>query len=167
MQADDCGACALPGDRRKFLRDAGLAVAGVLVALGAPRTAAGAPLLFISGERKGGKLTYPIPAADGAQIDKDNELILTRWQNVVYAFSLACPHQNTVLRWDEADARFLCPRHHSQYRPDGSFIQGRATRGMDRMAIQRAGSNVIVDSDRVYEEDTDTAEWNSAAIKLA
>lgn len=167
MQADDCGACVLPGDRRKFLRDAGLAVAGALVALGAPRAAAAAPLSFVSAERKGGKLTYAIPAADGALIDRDNELILTRWQNVVYAFSLACPHQNTVLRWDEADSRFLCPRHHSQYRPDGSFIQGRATRGMDRMAIQRAGTHVIVDSDRVFEEDTDTAEWNAAAIKLA
>jgi Rieske Fe-S protein len=167
MKAEDCGDCAIPGDRRKFLRDAALAVTGAFVALGAPRSLAAAPLEFVSAERKGGKLTYPIPAADGALIDRDNELVLARWQNAVYAFSINCPHQNTVLRWDEADSRFLCPRHHSQYRPDGSFIQGRATRGMARMAIQRAGNSVVVDSDRVYEEDTDTAEWNAALVKLA
>jgi nitrite reductase/ring-hydroxylating ferredoxin subunit len=166
MQPDDCRSCALPGDRRKFLRDGALAVAGILAALGAPRSAAGAPLELVSARRVAGKLAYPIPAADGAQIDRDNELILTRWQNTVYAFSIACPHQNTVLRWDEADSRFLCPRHHSQYRPDGSFIQGRATRGMDRMSIQRAGANVVVDSDRIFEEDTDTEEWKAAAVKL-
>jgi Rieske Fe-S protein len=159
-------ACAVPGDRRKFLRDAALAVAGTLVALGAPKKLAAAPLEFVGSEKRAGKLTYPIPAADGAQIDAGNEVIIVRWQSSVYAFALACPHQNTTLRWDEADSRFLCPRHHSQYRPDGSFIQGRATRGMDRMAIERSGNSVIVDSDRVYEEDTDTNEWNSSVIKL-
>ncbi len=166
MKADDCGSCPLPGDRRKFLRDSALAVAGILAALGAPPSAAAAPLEFVSTERRGGKLTYPIPRVDRTQIDRDNELILTRWQNTVYAFSISCPHQSTVLRWDEADSRFLCPRHHSQYRPDGSFIQGRATRGMDRMAIQRSGLSVIVDSDRVFEEDTDNDEWKAAAVKL-
>jgi nitrite reductase/ring-hydroxylating ferredoxin subunit len=166
MQPEDCGACAVPGDRRKFLRDAALAVAGALVAVGAPRTLAAAPLEFIASKRVAGKLTYPIPAADGAQIDGDNQLILVRWQNSVYALSLSCPHQNTTLRWDEADSRFLCPRHHSQYRPDGTFIQGRATRGMDRMAIERSGTGVIVDSDRLYEQDTDTDEWNAAAVRL-
>ena len=167
MQADDCGSCAIAPDRRKFLRDAALAVSGILVALGAPRSATAAPLDFVSGLRRGGKINYPIPATDGAQIDRDNDLILARWQNNVYAFSISCPHQNTVLRWDEADKRFVCPRHHSQYRPDGSFIQGRATRGMDRMAIQRSGNTVVVDSDRVFEEDIDTAEWNAAFVKLA
>jgi Rieske Fe-S protein len=167
MHSEDCRACAVPGDRRKFLRDAALAVAGTLVALGAPRKLAAAPLEFVGGERNATKLTYPIPAADGAQIDAENEVIIVRWQNFVYAFSIACPHQNTTLRWDEADSHFICPRHHSQYRPDGTFIQGRATRGMDRMALLRSGDSVIVDTDRVYEEDTDTAEWNSAAIKLA
>ena len=39
------------------------------------------------------------------QIDKDNDAILTRWQGKVYVYSLACPHQNTALKWsDEREA---------------------------------------------------------------
>ena len=103
MQAENCGSCAIPGDRRKFLREAGLAVASVLVATRRTALSCRRSLEFVAAERKGGKLTYPIPAADGAQIDRDNELVLVRWQNVLYAFSIDCPHQSTILRWDEAD----------------------------------------------------------------
>jgi len=38
-----------------------------------------------------------VPASDGVQIDRDNQHIVVRWQNVGYAFNLACPHQNTAL----------------------------------------------------------------------
>ena len=34
-------------------------------------------------------ISYTIPAADGVQIDKDNEVILVRWQNAMYAFNLS------------------------------------------------------------------------------
>jgi len=100
------------------------------------------------------------------QIDKENQVILVRWQNAAYAFNLSCPHQNTALRWDDADHRFQCPKHHSKYRPDGVFIEGRATRGMDRLAIQRQGSELVVDLDKMFKEDEDGAAWTAAVIPL-
>ena len=64
-----------------------------------------------------------MPAADGVTIDRDAQVILVRFQQKVYAFNLACPHENTALRWRERDVRFQCPRHESQYQPDGTFIR--------------------------------------------
>ena len=162
-----CRDCAVL-DRRGFLRDASLAVASVLVALGAvPSRASAAPLEFITALGGGREdKSYPIPAKDGTQIDKDNQTIVTRWQNEVYVFSLACPHQNTALRWDAGNNRFQCPKHKSKYRPDGTFIEGRATRSMDRYAVRLAGNNVVVDIDKLYQEDTDNALWQHAVVAL-
>jgi Rieske Fe-S protein len=166
---DDCAGCALSASRRSFLRDSLLAVAGALVAVGASHSSAlAAPVSMIDGRRRANQtVKYPIPAADGVQIDKDNQVILVRWQNVAYAFNLSCPHQNTALRWDDADHRFQCPKHHSKYHPDGVFIEGRATRGMDRLAIQRQGGDLVVDLDKMFKEDEDGAAWIAAVIPLS
>jgi Rieske Fe-S protein len=112
-------------------------------------------------------LSYPVPATDGADIDRGNEVILVRYRNEVFAFNLSCPHQNTALRWNETDMRFQCPKHHSQYQPDGEFITGRATRNMDRLAIRRdETNNIVVDPDTLYRSDEDAAEWKAAVVKL-
>jgi Rieske Fe-S protein len=145
----DCAGCAL--GRRAFLRDAAAAVVAVL---GAPTAAAGQ------------QRAYPIPAQDGAVIDRGNDLILMRWQGSVYAFSLACPHQNTALRWLGGDGRFQCPKHKSRYRPDGTFIEGRATRGMDRFPLRRDGDTVVVDLDHVLKQTDDLAAWGAAVVRL-
>ncbi|MBA2685890.1 MAG: Rieske (2Fe-2S) protein [Gemmatimonadaceae bacterium] len=165
---DDCSSCSLFASRRSFLRDSLLAVAGALLAVGASdNTALAATFDTIAGRRgRDQTVKYPIPASDGVQIDKDNQVILVRWQNAAYAFNLSCPHQNTALRWDDADHRFQCPKHHSKYRPDGVFIEGRATRGMDRLAIQRQGPTLIVDLDKMFKEDEDGAAWTAAVISL-
>jgi Rieske Fe-S protein len=112
------------------------------------------------------KHTYPLPDRDGAVIDKENQIILARYQQKVYAFNLSCPHQNTALRWYADDGQFQCPKHHSRYRPDGVFISGRATRSMDRLGVRRDGTNVIVDAAQFYREDKNPAEWAAAVIAL-
>ncbi|HEX6574241.1 MAG TPA: Rieske 2Fe-2S domain-containing protein [Gemmatimonadaceae bacterium] len=166
---DECGTCPIAhaSTRRDFVRDAALGVAGVLATLGISRSAAALPVSMIEAlGRMKNTISYAIPKADGVQIDKDNEVILVRWQNMVYAFNLSCPHQNTLLRWNEAAKQFQCPKHKSKYTPAGSFISGRATRGMDRFAIQRSGANVVVDVDQMYQEDDNAAEWKSAFLKV-
>ena len=81
-----------------------------------PSGAAAAPLEFITALGGGREdKSYPVPAKDGTQIDKDNQTIVTRWQNKVYVFSLACPHQNTAIRWYEKEHQFECPKHHSRF----------------------------------------------------
>jgi nitrite reductase/ring-hydroxylating ferredoxin subunit len=165
---DDCNSCPLVTTRRDFLRDAAIGVAGVVATLGIARSAAALPVSMVNALSRGkAGITYAIPATDSVQIDRENEVILTRYQNTVYAFNLSCPHQRTALRWNDQDKQFQCPKHHSKYDPKGDFISGRATRGMDRLAITRQGSNVVVDIDQMYKEDEDTPQWNSAFVKLS
>jgi Rieske Fe-S protein len=163
-----CEGCLLLTTRRAFLRRSVLAATAALISLGANPAAALAMTMDSVEGRRGGDQTvkYPVPAADGVQIDKDNQVILVRWQGLAYAFNLSCPHQNTALRWDDADHRFQCPKHHSKYRPDGVFIEGRATRGMDRLAMQRVGGDLVVDLDKMFKEDSDAAGWSAASVSL-
>jgi len=99
-------------------------------------------------------------------IDKDESVIIARVGGRAYAFSLACPHQNTAIRWESEDHRFQCPKHKSRYRPDGTFIEGRATRGLDRFALRREGDQLFVNLDALYREDTDAVPWSTAFVDL-
>jgi len=164
---DGCDACNSNG-RRDFLIDALRASAAAMAASGlAPASAHAMPLRWISALASTSKeKTYPIPAADGVQIDKENEVILSRVGKQVYAFALACPHQNTALRWEADDNRFQCPKHKSRYRPDGTFIEGRATRSMDRYPVKLAGNQIVVDIDKVLQEDMEKPAWLQAVVTL-
>ena len=161
----DCEDCPLVPERRVFLRNAA-AFALTAISLGLPIRSVSAKVLSSAvGGRK--VLSYPLPAVDGVDIDRDNEVILARDKNEVFAFNLACPHQNVALRWNDEDKRFQCPKHHSQYQPDGEFITGRATRNMDRFAIRRDAANtIIVDPDTLYRSDEDPAQWQAAVVKV-
>jgi nitrite reductase/ring-hydroxylating ferredoxin subunit len=172
-----CGSCPLVGpsderysaERRELLR----AAAGVLASLGAlalyGRDADAMPVRVLRAlAARGGAhgVRYPMPAADGVSIDKDNSVIVARAGGKVYAFSLACPHQNTALRWEAGDHEFRCPKHKSRYREDGIFIDGRATRSMDRLAIHRDNDVLVVDVDQMFKQDENPAEWASAFVPV-
>ena len=167
LPSDDCTTCPLH-DRRSFLRDGTLLLAGFLTFMG--RSPLRAQALKVTVGRalrvQGDEITYPIPAADGATIDKDNQVILVRFEGKIYAFNLSCPHQNTALRWEDEEHQFQCPKHHSKYQPDGTFISGRATRGMDRFAIRRDAGNVVVNLDDLYQQDKNPDQWTAAVITV-
>ena len=164
---DGCAGCTI-GSRRDFLVDALRASAAALAAIGmAPAEADAMPLRWISAiASRGAERSYPAPATDGVQIDKPNEVILARTGKSVYAFALACPHQNTALRWDAGGNRFQCPKHKSRYREDGAFIEGRATRNMDRLAIRRDGATLVVGLDALIQQDEQPAEWEKAFVAV-
>ena len=143
--SDDCTSCPLI-DRRSFL------AATVLLPVIAG--------LRISREEK----AYPIPASDGVQIDKDQDVIIARAQGKVFAFNLACPHQNTAIRWDGGKGRFQCPKHKSIYTPEGLFVEGRATRGLDRFAVRKDGNSIVVNLDSLFEQDKDSDRWAKAFV---
>lgn len=165
----ECDSCPII-ERRRFLRDATGAAAAIFAALGiAPSVAAAAPIEFVTalgGSRE--DKSYAVPAKDGAQIDKQNDTILMRWQGKVYVYSLACPHQNTAVHWSDKDNQFECPKHHSRYLPDGEYIKdsGRATRGLDRFAVRRDGDNIVANLDKLYQQDEDSSQWSVAFISL-
>ena len=159
----ECDLCPLI-DRRGFIRTAAFLTAGA-AGLSAASPAFALPVITASGSTAAEK-TYPIPATDGVSIDKNEDLILSRTKEKMFAFNLACPHQNTALKWEADNNRFQCPKHHSKYRPDGEFIEGRATRGMDRFAIQRQGDQLIVDVDKMFKQDEDGAAWSAAVVPL-
>jgi Rieske Fe-S protein len=171
VAGEDCASCplgeAVAVARREFLRDA---VARALVALGAlsalSNRAAALPVAFATGTGSRADKAYALPAADGVLIDKDESVIVARFENRAYAFSLACPHQNTAIRWEADNHRFQCPKHKSRYRPDGSFIEGRATRGLDRFALRRDGAQLFVNLDALYREDKNATEWKTAFVDL-
>ncbi len=165
----DCTGCPIDPDRRTFLRAAGAALGslgllGVLPAqmLAAPVRALDA-LARAAGDARDER-RYPIPAADGVSIDRENGVIVARAGGKVYAFSLACPHQNTALRWNADDQQFQCPKHKSRYRDDGAFIEGRATRSMDRLAVRRDGATLVVDVDALIQQDEHPQQWEAAYI---
>jgi nitrite reductase/ring-hydroxylating ferredoxin subunit len=168
-RSHDCDGCEIAAaGRRRFLRDAALMVAGTLAALTVgPVSAAALEPRFVralvsSNQRK----SYAIPTTDGVSIDENESVIITRWQGELFAFSLACPHQNTALRWEPEEQEFRCPKHHSIYTPEGVFIDGRASRSMDRFAITRNESTVSVDLDRLYREDDDPDLWKAAFLTV-
>ncbi|HEV8236844.1 MAG TPA: hypothetical protein VGP84_19660 [Gemmatimonadaceae bacterium] len=57
--------------------------------------------------------------------------------------------------------------HERQYQPNGVFITGRATRGMDRFSVRRDGNKVVVDVNAMHKQDEDPSGWNAAVVKLS
>jgi nitrite reductase/ring-hydroxylating ferredoxin subunit len=162
-----CTACQGPASRRAFLREAASLLAsaaslGLMPGLAEGFAVERRPALRVLG----GEAVYPLPPSDGATIDRDHAVILVRHQDRVYAFALWCPHQHTALRWQEEERRFQCPKHKSTFQPDGEFISGRATRGMDRYPIRRDGATVVVDLAVTLREDEDAERWRQAVVQL-
>lgn len=124
------------------------------------------PVVFVEGIDAAGEQKYPFPAADGVTIDRKQQVIIVRTQGHVYAFNLSCPHENTALKWLPKDGRFQCPKHESRYQPTGTFIDGRATRHMDRLGVRLDNNMLVVDTSQFYRSDKDAAAWAAANVAL-
>jgi Rieske Fe-S protein len=84
----------------------------------------------------------------------------------VYAFALACPHEGAGLRWRQADVRFQCPRHESKFQPDGTFIEGKARRHMDRLPVRKEGAEIVVDPEAPIRSDRQRDAWLAATVTV-
>lgn len=105
---------------------------------------------------------------DGTPQDtgRPDQVIVVRYRGQAYAFNLACPHENTALKWLPKDGRFQCPKHESQYQPTGVFTTGRATRNMDRLGIRLEDNMLVVDLNKFYKSDKNPEGWTSATVAL-
>jgi nitrite reductase/ring-hydroxylating ferredoxin subunit len=108
-----------------------------------------------------------MPPADSVNIDRDAQIIIVRASGHVFAFNLACPHENAAVKWVANDHRFQCTKHDSRYQADGEHISGRATRNMDRLAIRREGGELVVELDRLIRSDQDAAGWAAATVAVS
>ena len=124
------------------------------------------PVSAIAGVGTGKEKTYPIPATDGVNIDRGSSAMIVRYVNRVYAFSMACPHENAAVKWVAKDRRFYCTKHDSQYTPDGTYQTGHATRNLDRFPIRKDGTSVVVSLDRVFHSDANKDSWTSAEVDV-
>jgi len=152
--------------RRAFLQLAAcLTISAAMLGLSA--TDADALAVTIEeGVQSGSERRYPVPASDGVTIDKVSQVIIVRYQAHLYAFNLACPHQNQMLRWLPKEGRFQCPKHESKYQPNGTFIDGRATRHMDRLAVRMDGASLVVAIDKMFQSDKDPSAWAAATVSI-
>jgi Rieske Fe-S protein len=168
---DDCGTCPagapdVEWSRRSFLKGAS-AMIGVAVFGLAAMDAEALPVAFgTASSGAGSERRYPIPEKDGVTIDRGSQVIVVRFQQHLYAFNLACPHENTALKWLPKDGRFQCPKHESRYQPTGTFIDGRATRHMDRLGVRLDNNMLVVDLSQFYRSDKDAAAWAAANVAL-
>ncbi len=167
----DCGDCPVAAaSRRVFLRDVGLAVLSALglTAAAAPAAAFAESVLETKAVRRRGlRRTYPLPATDAISVDTDDDVILARWQNRVYAFSLRCPHRGARLEWRGNEGRVFCPKHEARFRPDGSHESGRRSRDLDRYDLSRQAGSVVVDLGALRRADQEPERWRAAVIELA
>jgi Rieske Fe-S protein len=150
--------------RREFLRHGGCS----LFTLGALGIAADVvlPVAAIAGAGSAKEKAYPIPPGDSVNIDRGAQVMLVRYANRVYAFSMACPHERAAVKWLKKDNRFQCTKHDSQYKPDGTYTTGHATRNLDRFPIHRNGESVVVDLSQVFQSDQHAAAWAAATITV-
>ncbi len=154
--------------RRDFLAQASCAIFAAMAASGiAAADALSFPIDTVSADTpQGAERTYPLPSTDGASVDQSSEVILVRFNSRIYAFALACPHENTALRWRPQDHRFQCPRHQAKFQPDGTWMGSRKTRDMDRFALRLEGQKIAVDLSRLYRSDQQKSEWEAAFVSL-
>ena len=153
--------------RRNFLiGSARCAVAACALRLGSIDIS-GLPVGELEGRAEGVEKRYPLPAGDSVNIDRGESLILVRKGALIYAFSLACPHEQAAVKWVENAGRFQCTKHDSRYDPTGLHTAGRATRNLDRFPIRREGKDVVVDTTKVWRSDLNPSEWNAAEASAA
>jgi nitrite reductase/ring-hydroxylating ferredoxin subunit len=166
---DGCDSCpAAAAGRRAFLLDAARMVVGALALTSLPSAAALAESVIATrpSSMRGTERTYTLPATDTISVDQDNDVILARWQNRVYAFSLRCPHRGTRLEWLTSERRIFCPKHKARFTPEGAHDSGRQSRDLDRYDITRRGSAIAVDLAALRRADQDPVAWRAAVIVL-
>lgn len=160
-----CAGCAV-GGRRDFVQSAIRGVAAIvgLSAMGGSSAFAQYVSALPNAGGSADEKKYPLPATDGVLVDADNDLIVARVGNNAFAFSIACPHQSTAVKWLGDDHIFQCPKHKSKFTPTGELISGKAERNLDRLPVKLDGTTLVVDTSREIRSDKDLEGWKAALV---
>ena len=150
--------------RREFLQQGGCGFF-TLTALGLAADVV-LPVSAIAGAGSAKEKAYPIPAADGVNVDRGSQVMIVRYANRAYAFSMVCPHEHAAVKWLKKDSRFQCTKHDSRYTQDGTYVSGHATRNLDRFPLRRDGASLVVDLEKVFQSDAHAAAWAAAVVSV-
>ena len=74
---------------------------------------------------------------------RDQGVLLIRRGNEVFAFSPICPHKGCKVR-PQDDQSFLCKCHGSRFDPDGTVLNGPATRDLLRLQVKLSDSRRVL-----------------------
>jgi nitrite reductase/ring-hydroxylating ferredoxin subunit len=110
--------------------------------------------------------SYAMPSVDGVSVDVSNDVILARWENRVYAFSIKCPHRGARLEWRQSEQRVYCPKHKARFLADGTHYSGRGSRDLDRYSIRRDARGLVVDLGQPIRRDRNPDLWTQAFVSL-
>ncbi len=61
-----------------------------------------------------------------------------RVDGVEHRLSPVCPHLGGIVNWNDADQAWECPLHGSRFAPDGTLLEGPATRGLTAETVVSA-----------------------------
>ena len=165
---DACGHdCDHDTGRRGFLRDGLMAVAALTAIAGGAAPLQAMARDYATGLAALGTVTFAVPAADGATIDRANKLILVRYRGMVHAFGLECPHKGTMVQWQPAEGRFFCPKHKSTFKPEGTRVQGKSPRSLDRYTVRLEAGKIVVDTGTAIDQSVSAAAWAAAGVRIA
>ena len=91
---------------------------------------------------------YPLGVSE--KWKKSQRVWIIRRPDGFYCFWARCTHLGCTPNWFDAEARFKCPCHGSNFNRDGDVIAGPAPKPLWRCAIQRADDGqLLIDKARV------------------
>jgi Rieske Fe-S protein len=64
--------------------------------------------------------------------------------NSFAAVQVACTHEGTAIAFNTGQTRFVCPNHGSQFNPDGTVLNGPASKNLKKYNIAVASNTITV-----------------------
>jgi cytochrome b6-f complex iron-sulfur subunit len=120
-------------------------VAGMLVLFSLPRIRKGE----FGGVIEVGPITELPSVGDPPVNFSKGKFWLVRTESGLLALNKTCTHLDCLFSWDPPGNIFICPCHGSRYKKDGSYLEGPASRWLDRFVVQIVSSegNLVSQTD--------------------
>lgn len=88
----------------------------------------------------------------GVTVDKTNRLWIVRNEKGLYAIWSRCTHLGCTPNWFQAESRFKCPCHGSNFNIEGDVIAGPAPRALWRCAVNTTPDGDLVVDKSIMED---------------
>ena len=107
---------------------------------------------------------YPVGVS--TRWTKEQRVWIVRTEDGIYALWARCTHLGCTPNWFQAENRFRCPCHGSNYTPAGDVIAGPAPKPLYRCAIRLLASGEILIDKSVLEDRPGLREKSQYFVKF-